>query len=197
MDIVKVGDVAQVICSHCKALTRATYKLRDVPFSDGSGTAKRVLVGVCDQCDQVSVLPNQSIPAVKRQFEAQRKPIESRLPAHLVDILNLASSELGGSSDSVPSLVKYYIHVLASDEKASLRLKKLIESDLAKGKSEKRLSLKGRKLAEEIDRLKSAAKIENTSDLIKGVVLKIHEDILVRKNKKQTEALRTLFAVMA
>ncbi|AGP81557.1 hypothetical protein I533_07905 [Alteromonas mediterranea MED64] len=29
---------------------------------------EKVLVGVCDKCDSVTVLPHQSTPAVKRQY---------------------------------------------------------------------------------------------------------------------------------
>ena len=122
MKIFKVGESQTAICESCRSLESATFTLRDVPFSDGSGTVKNVLVGVCDRCDEVCILPHQSTPMVKRQLEAQRKPIESRLPAHMLDILNMASSEIGGSTDFVPHLMKYYIHRLAADEKAAAKI---------------------------------------------------------------------------
>jgi len=81
MKIFKVGDSQKAICENCRSLENATFALRDVPFSDGSGVVKNVLAGVCDKCDQVSILPHQSTSVVEKQLEIQRKPIESRLPA--------------------------------------------------------------------------------------------------------------------
>ena len=68
MKIFKAGDSQKAICEYCRSLQNATFKLRDVPFSDGSGLVKNVLVGVCDKCDQVILLPHQSTPALKKQL---------------------------------------------------------------------------------------------------------------------------------
>ena len=64
MNIVKVGDTARAACDTCKKFVGVTYRLRDVPLSNGVGTVKDVIAGVCDQCDSVCVLPHQSVPAV-------------------------------------------------------------------------------------------------------------------------------------
>ncbi len=87
MKIIKVGDTKKAACNSCKSFEKITFKLRDTPFSDGSGIVKNVLVGVCNRCDSVAVLPHQSTPAVKRQLEVQRKALESRVPAHMIDML--------------------------------------------------------------------------------------------------------------
>ncbi len=197
MKIFKVGDSQKAICENCRSLENATFKLRDVPFNDGSGLVKNVLVGVCDKCDKVSILPHQSTPVVKKQLEKQRKPIESRLPAHMVDILNLATLELGGSTEFVPSLVKYYIHALATNEKSAKTIALFLKSDLATGKAEKRLSLKGRQIYEDIEMLKIISRISNTTDLIKSVILKINEDVLVKKEPKPTRQLKDIIASVA
>lgn len=194
MKIFKVGDSQKAICENCRSLENATFKLRDVPFSDGSGLVKNVLVGVCDKCDQVSILPHQSTPVVKKQLEAQRKPVESRLPAHMVDILNLATLELGGSTDFVPNLVKYYIHTLATNERSAKKIANFLKSDLAMGKAEKRLSLKGRQIYADIETLKTISRISNTTDLLKSVILKINDDVLVKKEPKSTRQLKDIMA---
>lgn len=194
MKIFKVGDSQQTICEHCHSLETATFALRNVPFSDGSGIVKNVLVGVCNQCDQVSILPHQSAPVVNKQLEAQRKPIETRLPAHMIDILNLAAVEIGGSTDFVPNLVKYYIHTLANDKTTAKKIDQFLKSGLAKGKAEKRLSLKGRKIYSDIEELKITSRINNTTELIKSVILKINEDILVKKETKSTRYLKDIMA---
>lgn len=196
MKIFKVGDSQRAICEYCRSIQTATFKLRDVPLSDGSGVVKKVLVGVCDECDQVCLLPHQSTPAVQKHLEAQRKAVESRLPAHMLDILSLAAFELGGSSDFVPSLMKYYIHKLASDPASASRLPALLESDLAKGTAEKRLSLKGRQIADDISRLKAAANIANTTDLVKSVILLINEDVLMERQPRSIQGLKDVFAAV-
>lgn len=197
MKIFKVGDSQKAICENCRSLENATFKLRDVPFSDGSGLVKNVLVGVCDKCNEVSILPHQSMPVVKKQLEALRKPIESRLPAHMVDILNLATLELGGSTDFVPNLVKYYIHTLATNKKSARNIALFLKSDLATGKAEKRLSLKGRQIYSDIETLKTISHISNTTDLIKSVILKINDDVLVNKEPKSTKQLKDIIASVA
>ena len=116
MKILKVGDTTKVVCDNCQSFQNTTFKLRDTPFSDGSGIVKNVLVGVCNACDSVVVLPHQSTPAVKNQIDIQRKTLESRVPAHMVDILNLATNELGAGSEFIPSMIKFYIHSLANKD---------------------------------------------------------------------------------
>lgn len=197
MKIFKVGDSQKAVCENCRSLENATFELRDVPFSDGSGWVKNVLVGVCNKCDQVIILPHQSTPAIKKQLETQRKPIESRLPAHMLDILNLATLELGGSIDFVQHLMKFYIHKLANDEKSAKGIARYLKSELAAGKAEKRLSLKGRKIYEDVELLKEKSRISNTTDLIKSVILKINEDVLVKKKPKSTKQLQEIMASVA
>jgi len=197
MKIFKVGESQKAACEKCQSFENSTFKLRDVPFSDGSGMVKNVLVGVCDKCDGVNILPHQSTPVVKRQLEVQRKPIESRLPAHMIDILNLASLEVGGSTDFVPNLMKYYIHALVSNEKSAQTISRYLTSELAGGKAEKRLSLKGRKIVDEIDSLKLISHISNTTDLMKSIILKINDDLLVKRKAKPIEQLKSILAAVA
>jgi len=197
MKILKVGDTQKAACNSCEAFTNVTFKLRDVPFSDASGTVKNVLVGVCDQCDSVAVLPHQSTPAVKKQLEVQRKALESRVPAHMIDILNLVCVELSGGTEFIPGLMKHYIHLLSNNEIPSQGIPKLLNSDLAKGKAEKRLSLKGRFLVDDLNHLKEITNIKSTTDLIKGIVLRMYDDVLVKKNKRTIKKLKMIIAAIA
>lgn len=63
-----VGYKGKAICSFCNKIVSVTYMVRDVSFSDGSGIAKNLLVGVCDCCDKVVLLPSQSSASVCSQF---------------------------------------------------------------------------------------------------------------------------------
>jgi hypothetical protein len=194
MKIVKLEDKSTAACQSCKKFVDVTYRLRDVPLSDRSDIVKDVLVGVCDICDEVCVLPYQSVPKVSKTMEQQRKPIDSRVPAHMLDILNLASAEVGGGSDFVPNLLKYYLHALAVNEISPARLTHYLASDLASGKSQKRISLKGRRISEDIAKVKELTNLSSTSDIVKSVILKINDDILQKKNKKPIKVLRGIAA---
>lgn len=196
MKIYKVGDKQKAVCESCQSLTEATFMLRDVPFSDGSGVVKNVLVGVCD-CGEVMLIPHQSTPAIKKQLDAQKKAVETRVPAHMVDMLNLASMELGGSTDFSNALIKFYLHNL-SEEKTSLRgLSKYLESDLAKGAAQKRISLKGKQVSQEIDSIKIKTNISSTTDVLKAVVLKINDDVFVHPKAKLIKSLKGVAAAFA
>jgi hypothetical protein len=197
MQILKVGDCQKAACEDCKAFVTATFQLKDVPFSDGSGVAKNVLVGVCEGCDSVVLLPHQSTPAVKRQYEVQRKALESRVPAHMIDILNLVSYELSGSTEFVPNLVKFYLHSLSNNDICPLGIADYLQTDLAKGKAQKRISVKGRLVSEQVSQLKALTNIKSTTDLIKGIVLKINDDLLVNKNEQTIKQLKSIVAAMA
>jgi hypothetical protein len=196
MNILKVGDRERAACSNCQAFVSVIYQLRDVPFDDGSGLASQVLVGVCEQCYQVCVLPQQSTPAIKRALVKQRKPLESRIPAHMVDILNLASAEVGCGTEFVPFLIKYYVHALASRQISPEGLPQYLTSDLAKGKAEKRISLKGQHIVEEVRELKALTNIDSTSELIRGVILKINDDLVQHRRAKPLNDLRGIAAAV-
>ena len=56
MPLLKEGDQEKVACYTCNAFVTVTYAHRDVPFSDGSGTVKNTLVGICMECNSICVL---------------------------------------------------------------------------------------------------------------------------------------------
>lgn len=197
MIIYKVGDEKKAMCGVCEAFRIVSYQLRDVPFDDGSGMVKNIIAGVCKTCDSVAVIPFQSVPAIKKQLQIQRKAVETRVPAHMIDLLNMASAELGATPDFVPLLLKYYIHQLASNPEAALRLVSLLTSELATGLANKRLSLKGREIGNDIEKLKSLSQIDNTTELLKGVVLMIHHDLLVNPDAHRIAVLKSFVATVA
>lgn len=86
--------------------------------------------------------------------------------------------------DFVPHLMKFYIHNLATDEKAASKIATFLASELAAGKADKRLSLKGRSIYDDVDTPKVTAHINNTTGLIKSIILKINEDVLVKKRSR-------------
>ncbi len=196
MKIYKVGDTSKAVCHTCKAAKPTTFKLRNIPFSDGEGLVKNVIAGVCDICNEVVSTPPQSTPSIKKAIEKKRKPVEARVPAHMIDILNCASYEISGSVDFVPGILKFYIHKMSSNDKvvSPCKLERFLGSELANGKKVKRISIKGGKIVKDIDALKGLTKIESTTDIIKSVVLKVNNDILTKKKKRVINQLKDLAA---
>lgn len=196
MKIYKVGDTSKAVCHNCKAVKPTTFQLRDIPFSDGEGVVKNVIAGVCDICNEVVSTPPQSTPNIKKSIEEKRKPVEARVPAHMIDILNCASYDLSGTVDFVPAMLKFYIHKMSSNDKvvSPSKLGQFLNSELATGKNVKRISIKGGKIVKDIDALKGLTKIESTTDIIKSVVLKINNDILTKKNKRVIKQLKDVAA---
>ena len=64
----KVGDKGKGICFQCGP-TSTKFEIRNVPFSDGSGIAQDILVGVCDSCNQTIAIPAQSSESIKFQHD--------------------------------------------------------------------------------------------------------------------------------
>ncbi len=60
------GDQSRALCPHFAKLVSTTFGYRDVPFDDGKGKAKHILVAVCDLCREVAAVPAQSTQAIKQ-----------------------------------------------------------------------------------------------------------------------------------
>lgn len=63
------GDKGQAICEDCAKWVSTTFDSRTVPFTDGRGEVKEILVAVCDECGAVVATPPQSTPAIRRARE--------------------------------------------------------------------------------------------------------------------------------
>ena len=72
MKLLQAGDQQKAACEICKTFVNATFKLKNVDLSDKSATVKNVLVGVCDNCNSVIVLPHQESCLVKKTIDKSR-----------------------------------------------------------------------------------------------------------------------------
>jgi len=57
------GEKGKALCE-TDGRVSTTFRYRDVPFSDGSGVAQRILAGVCDRCGKVVSIPSQSTQSI-------------------------------------------------------------------------------------------------------------------------------------
>lgn len=190
MKIFKENERSKGPCTLCKKIVTTTFKVSRVPLSSGKGHVSDILAGICDHCGSVVSIPQQSTPRIREALNSKKYSIEVRVPIQLLDILLLASDQFGmGHPDQLKdSLLRYYIALAESDKKISLELKKFSESDLAAG-SGQRLSLK----VNEVIYQKFAKVIERTklskTQVIKGLILQINEDVLQKRVKKRIEEL--------
>lgn len=199
MKIVKEGDKKQVICSNC-GLASATYELRDIDFSDQSGTVKNVLASVCESCDQVVSIPKQSTAKVRAEYNKIKTAVDLRVPAHFLDILTLASLKIDPTlTDSFNKpLVLYYLHALSSGRYPAQNLNKLLKTDTAKAKASKRLSLKlNSKTMSEVEALMQAQGLKNNTEVFRSLILKINEDIVQTDKPKHLNELQNFAAAFA
>ena len=68
----KVGDISKGMCSTCKKLVSTTFQIKNVPFSDGYGLVKNVLVAICDNCEKVVSFPPEATPVIKQALRERR-----------------------------------------------------------------------------------------------------------------------------
>lgn len=190
MRIVKEGDKGQSICENCRKMVTTTCKLRDIPYGDEKndiGLIRNILVDVCDECDEMVTIPHQSSPQVRDALTAHRKPVELRLPRHLIDILNLSAAKLEAENPSAMTsfLLRYFLHFYFEHKEKRKELKKLLGHELLKdAPASSRLSLKfGKRIYGEMTFLLKDMDFSQ-SELIKALIIKVHEEILSGKSEE-------------
>ena len=187
MRIVKEGDKRQVICHDC-GRSEATYLLRDVDFSDKCGTVKNILAAVCDKCHDIVSIPAQSTPKIKLEYDRIKTSVEVRVPAHFLDILNVAIRKINPELDYKfnRALILYYIHALNSGHYEQAGLSNFLNDDFAKAKSSKIISMKiNINQLSEINEIMERQNLTKNTDVIKAVILRINKDI-VQNDKPET-----------
>jgi len=196
------GEKGRAVCEN-DGLSSITFAYRDVPFSDGSGVVKQILVGVCDVCKEVVSIPPQSTPAIKAVREKAVVSIEASLPAVYFDTLDLACYRIDPETtvDFRKRLLLYYIHRTAGDKRAARKIARLREKADARFSAAERLGSKKRlsfkvsyNVSRSIDDLVETTKLSKT-DLFKSLVRQIDKDIVEPDTPTNLTELRTLAAV--
>lgn len=198
------GDKGKALCHRCGDVVRTTFVRRDVPFSDGSGLARNILVGACDVCGDTVAIPAQSTPAISRARKTATAPLEASLPAVYVDVLDCAVHTIDhqASTDFRRVLLTYFLHKAARDARAAARLKKSHERAVARfpeqrGGARRRLSMKvPQRLTDELRLLQQRTAL-NTTELLKSVVCDIQDAVLDKPKASVIDELRALSAVSA
>ena len=196
------GEKGRAVCGR-DGLSSTTFARRDVPFSDGEGLAKGILVGVCNACGEVVAIPPQSTPAIKAARERATTSIEANLPAVYVDALDLACYRIDphATQDFRKRLLMYYVIYMSEDKKRAKKvggnLTKLDEAFRIGEAStaRRRLSMKVTpSLSGRVDGLMGMTSL-NRTDLFKSLVVQIDKDIVKPAKPINLAKLQALAAI--
>lgn len=191
MKLRKVGEKSRAICHACEQMGPTTFVERDMPLSGGRGTVPDVIVAVCDACDEVVAVPQQSVPKINETLRVARKSVEARIPRHLQDVPGLSCATLGFDSTHAPMVFRYYVDRVSRNKRLQNRLAALAESDEAKGKATARFSVKlSADLHGALRRVEKSTELR-TASVIKGLLVQMKHDIV---DKKQPTVSRELEA---
>lgn len=182
MKLYKIGDKSKAICPQCEQLRSTTFAERDVPLSSGAGMVHDVLVGVCDTCNTVVSVPQQSVPRVKDVVRSARHSLEVRVPRQLLDALGLVCHELGFGTDLSTVVFRYYLQRIAEGPEPGKELLRLAASEDAAGRASARFSAK---LSDSLFALvRGIEQIGVTqSVLVKAVLVLMKQDVLDEKRE--------------
>ena len=206
MKLYQAGDKSRAICEACKGLVQTTFVYRDVPFDDGAGDVKDILVGICDGCGAVLTIPAQSTPAIRRARDVAAIPLEVSLPAPAIDVLDAAAFRIDPTATGRfrKSLLAYYIHKMAGNDGAGNdgageTLRQLSEGVKARPKAKvprRRLSCKfAHRTNSDFEVLMQSSGLAKTN-VILAVVRQIEKDIVRPAKPKNLKTLQDIAAVV-
>lgn len=192
MKFYKEGEKSRAICSCCKKQVTTTFRARNVPLSKGKGTVPDVLVGVCDVCDAVVSLPQQSAPKVAETIAKRKKPVEARIPIHVKDMMlqTLLTIGVEPQQDYLPVLINHFILKAYKDKNFAKQIHKLLESDFLNAANSARISMKmNPPIWNTFEQLMERLDVKPT-DLVKAIAVFMQKEVLEKSNKKEIDALR-------
>lgn len=68
-----VGSTSAAICETCEKKVKTTAKIRDFQMTNPEVFVKDLLVFVCDECDEVVIIPHSSTLKIKEAIECGTK----------------------------------------------------------------------------------------------------------------------------
>lgn len=197
MIILKEGDTSRGPCENCRKLVSTTF--RYAPLKYNVLVIPDILQGFCNECGASVSIPHQSTYKIKEFRDRVSHQLELRVPSHFNDIL-IAIGSLHRVSQK-PNLLcrliaELYLAKTFLPEGRDVRHKimEALEDDLAKGKSNDRLSCLFPDTA--WSALKSMAEKEKvkSSAIVKGIIVAAKYDILDNKDKTVTKELEAFAA---
>jgi hypothetical protein len=189
MYLVKEGDASEAICRHCKAIVSTTYRTRTYRLVTTGVDVPGALVGVCDLCDNVAVIPAQTSPRIGQALDRRKEEsLEARIPTHLEDVIHLMAREFEAPVQTFrPSVLRFYLREIASDAEFAERVQRLARSELAQAPARARVSLRAPEgLFSEAREQARNAGIATDAEMLRGLLLAAKEDVLDGADPERT-----------
>ena len=171
---------------------RVVFVYRDLTLDSGV-VVKDVLVGVAEDTGEVLTVPAQSTPRIKLARAAKDETFSVRIPFELNDVLWGVSHELGANPTKFnPVLIRFYLHEATDSRTMARRLKRLSTSDLAAKSPKTKLTLRSN--SDLLERVKQVEEREGVSrsELVRGAVIAMKEDVFDRPRKGRLAQLRAI-----
>ncbi len=198
MRILREGQRRRAICPNCEGIVEIRYEYRTIHLEESDLDVENVLVGVCEECDEVVSIPAQSTPKLKQARARKEESLEARVPQHLDDIVYIIADRLDVSAKHLRSaLLRYYFNEVRLNKATARRVFRLACSDLARGKQDARISLR---IAPELHTATWCAATEagfrTRADLVRGILLAAKEDVLEGRAKSRRKELERIAAAI-
>ena len=199
MKILREGDTERALCDIDGWVT-VRFQYKDVPFSDGSGVVRGILVGVCEACDEVISFPPQSTPSIAAARRRATLSLEANLPASYVDALDAAACRIDTQANTEfrKRLLMFYLNRYARGDEDVPELLRLAETSggiVASGPA-RRLSFKLSEQAQaRLDDVLAKTGLSKTQ-LLKALIGKIADDIVFTAKPRRLPELIALCEVM-
>jgi hypothetical protein len=200
----KEGDFSKAICPHCKKIVQTTFKVRTSNITDNERilTVPHILVSVCNICDHIVSVPQQSFAAIGEIRKKEiKKSIEVRLARHQLDILNnvIVATGITVTDDLRSNLIRYYLSSLDLKKNTMKRLEENLNSDILKGKFSKkeRISVKiNSELRLFVDQILHISNLKQT-ELIESIIIEAKHDVLDHPKDGRKSSLRKFLLATA
>ena len=201
------GEKSRAICPHCAKIVTTTFSYRDVPFDDGVGLAKGILVAVCDECGTVVAVPAQSKPAIRKERAAAEFPLDVSLPAPEMEILDAAAYQIDPFSTTRfrKAIFTYYLRRLELDQKeldkVTRDMRKWVQQRQAKSHAgikipNRRLSFKLAPRTQEKLKIVLHKTGWSKTYLARSIVMLVEQEILENNAQKPVLALQEIAAAV-
>ncbi len=175
------GDESRGPCSACKMIVSTTFKVTTVPLASGKGKVEGVLAAICNQCENVVSVPQQSTARIRESIFGQKRSVEVRIPKHLRDVLLTVCHAIATDSKCTeiePFVIRYYMAQIAHGKLKASSLKKYLKSRLSEGRANDRISLKiSDQVLNQFERKIKMIKLTRT-EAIKAIILQAKMDVL-------------------
>ena len=172
-----------------------TFGYRTVRLEETGVDVPNVLVGVDDETGTILIIPSQSTPRLKAARELVKDEVfQVRIPHELEDILVLLADQFGASpSKFTPALLRFYLTEASERRALAVRLVKLSQGPLARGRRGVKLSFRGSSaFTSSVRRTSKAVRGASKSALARGAIIAAKEDLLDGRSPSRTEKMQAV-----